>query len=133
MLPPAYPLPPTITSIGLIRIYFASNSTFLGKVAENMTSYLSGLILEMILYIYGSNPISNILSASSITTKVTLLKLVILPLLVVSTSIIRPGVQTTISAPLFKSLNYPAIPAPPTQHTIFKYRELQNALQSSYI
>ena len=98
-----------------------------------MTNYLSGLTLFRILYIYGSNPKSNILSASSITTYVTLLKFVILPLLVVRTSIILPGVHTTISAPLFNSESYPAIPAPPTQQTTFNLRAFVNDLQFEYI
>lgn len=90
----------------LLYLYlFANYSTFLGNVAENITNYLSGLMFYMILQIYGSKPKSNILSASSITTYVTLLKFVIFPLLVVKTSIILPGVHTTISVPLFKSLN----------------------------
>lgn len=102
-------------------------------MAENITNYLSGLMFCMILQIYGSKPKSNIRSASSITTYVTLLRFVIFPLLVVSTSIIRPGVQTTISVPLFRSLNYPAIPAPPTQQTTFKFNIVVNALQLTYI
>lgn len=133
MLPPAWPLPPTIHSIGFLKTRFANYSTFLGKVAENITNYLSGLTLFRILYIYGSNPKSNILSASSITTYVTLLKFVILPLLVVRTSIILPGVHTTISAPLFNSESYPAIPAPPTQQTTFNLRAFVNDLQFEYI
>ena len=56
-----------------------------------------------------------------------------MPLLVVKTSIILPGVQTTISAPLFNSDSYPAIPAPPTQQTTFNLRAFVNDLQFEYI
>jgi hypothetical protein len=46
---------------------------------------------------------SNILSASSRTTYETLLKFVILPFEAARTSLILPGVHTTISVPRFKS------------------------------
>jgi hypothetical protein len=37
-----YPLLPTTISIGFVNIRLAKLSTFLGKVAENITVYLSG-------------------------------------------------------------------------------------------
>ena len=45
----AYPLDPTITSIGLINAVLAKFSTFLGKVALNITVCLSGLQFYKIL------------------------------------------------------------------------------------
>jgi len=63
-----WPRLPTTISRGAFRIVFARDSIDLGKVAENITVYLSGLQFWRITLIYGSKPISSILSASSSTT-----------------------------------------------------------------
>lgn len=99
----ACPLLPTRISTGFVNILRARFYTFLGKVAENITVCLWGRTLSTILVIWGSKPKSNILSASSMTNIVTLLKFVTLPLFRVNMSIILPGVQMIISAPFFKS------------------------------
>lgn len=109
----ACPRLPTITSTGLFSILRAKISTFLGKVAENNAICLMGLILSMILVICGQNPRSNILSAQSITKKVTLFRFVIFPLFRVRISIILPGVQTTSSAPCLNSASWFCTDCPP--------------------
>ena len=104
---------PTTISKGAFKFYLAINSIDLGKVAENMTVYLSGLHPASITFTYGSKPISRIRSASSSTTKLTLLKFVIFPLDIASISLMRPGVQTTISVPFFNAGSYPYTLIPP--------------------
>lgn len=101
----AYPRAPTTISIGLIKTFLANVSTFRGNVALKRTVCRSGRILLIIFIICGSKPKSNIRSASSITTYVTLRKFVIFPFDVVRISIRRPGVHTIISAPRFNSLS----------------------------
>lgn len=104
-----------------------------GKVAENMTVWREGLIFLWMRLIWGSNPMSNILSASSKTRYVTRRRLVILPPLVTRMSIMRPGVQTTISAPRFSSVIWFATPEPPYTATTSMLCTLQNFLVSLLI
>lgn len=52
----AYPFDPTIISTGLSIKFLAKVSTFLGKVAENITVYLSALVVDKIFTIWGSKP-----------------------------------------------------------------------------
>lgn len=112
----------------MVRILLAKFSTFFGKVAENITVCRWGRILSRILVIWGSKPRSNIRSASSRTTIVTLFKLVTFPLFIVRRSIMRPGVQITISAPFFKSDSCFWICNPPYTAIILIFVDLQNFL-----
>mmetsp|Transcript_3839 Transcript_3839/g.9611 ORF Transcript_3839/g.9611 Transcript_3839/m.9611 type:complete len:289 (-) Transcript_3839:400-1266(-) len=106
-------LPPTWISTGLSSTLRASVSTERGNVALNMTVCLSGRMLLTMRMIWGSNPMSNMRSASSMTRYVTRLRFVILPLDVTSRSIMRPGVHATTSTPLFSSEIWLATPLPP--------------------
>lgn len=65
---------------------------------------------------------SNIRSASSRTMYVTRLRLVTRPLLAVSRSSIRPGVQTTSSAPFFISAICSEMGDPPYAHMACRKR-----------
>ena len=69
---------------------------------------------------------SNIRSASSKTRYVTLFKFVTRPEFAARRSIIRPGVQTTISAPFFISAIWSLIGEPPYAHTAYSI-EVRNA------
>mmetsp|Transcript_16033 Transcript_16033/g.50413 ORF Transcript_16033/g.50413 Transcript_16033/m.50413 type:complete len:340 (-) Transcript_16033:362-1381(-) len=122
--------PPTWISTGLSRAARASDSTCRGKVAENMTVWRSGRHRPTIREICGSNPMSNIRSASSITRYVTLRKLVIFPAPVARMSIMRPGVHTTISAPLLSAPIWSATPEPPNTVQIRSASWRANALAS---
>mmetsp|Transcript_20933 Transcript_20933/g.67360 ORF Transcript_20933/g.67360 Transcript_20933/m.67360 type:complete len:260 (+) Transcript_20933:383-1162(+) len=122
--------PPTMISMGLIRILRASFSTCDGKVALNMTVCLSGRTFLMISVICGSNPMSNIRSASSITTYVTRCSEMTRPAFRVIRSIMRPGVQTTISAPRLMSAICSATLAPPYSATTRIPRALANLRHS---
>mmetsp|Transcript_19650 Transcript_19650/g.58284 ORF Transcript_19650/g.58284 Transcript_19650/m.58284 type:complete len:201 (-) Transcript_19650:1463-2065(-) len=73
---------------------------------------------------------SNMRSASSSTRYVTRRRLVILPLAVVSRSIMRPGVHTMISVPRFRSEIWLATPEPPNTGTHVRPSGLPNFLIS---
>ncbi len=120
----------TWISTGSWRILRASVSTCRGKVALKRTVCLSGRMFCTILMICGSNPMSNMRSASSSTRYVTRRRLVILPLEVTSRSIMRPGVHTTTSVPRFSSLIWLATPEPPNTATTERPRGLANFLIS---
>jgi len=92
---------PTCMCIGFTRKSLARFYTSLGQVADHMTVCLSGLIYPIIFLIWGSNPISSILSASSRTRQVTLFRLVTPDS---KKSINLPGVAITTWAPLSRSL-----------------------------
>lgn len=126
-------LAPTVISRGVWRIFFATFSTDRGNVALNMTVCLSGRMFSMILMIWGSNPKSNMRSASSNTRYVTRRRLVIFPLLSERMSIIRPGVHTTISEPLLRSAIWSATPLPPYTHTTRRPSGLENFFFSMYL
>ncbi len=113
----ARPRLPTITSQGLVRIRRASISTFFGKVAENSTTCFFGLEFSIIFVIWGSNPKSNILSASSMTIIESRFKLDTLPLFNVRISSILPGVQMISSAPFFRSASWFCTLSPPYTET----------------
>mmetsp|Transcript_27462 Transcript_27462/g.67484 ORF Transcript_27462/g.67484 Transcript_27462/m.67484 type:complete len:337 (+) Transcript_27462:558-1568(+) len=122
--------PPTWISTGLFSARRASASMACGKVAENMTVCLSGRRLFMMRVICGSNPMSNIRSASSSTMYVIRRRLVIRPAPVVSRSIMRPGVHATISQPRFSSPICAATPLPPYTLTATMPTVRPNFLQS---
>ena len=122
--------PPTWISTGSLRADLASASIALGNVAENITVCRSGRRLFMIRVICGSNPMSNMRSASSKTMYVTRLKFVIRPAPVVSTSIMRPGVHATISHPRFSSPICAATPEPPYTDAATNPAARPNFLQS---
>ena len=86
----------------LLRKSLASCCTSLGQVADHMRTCLSGRICSKIFLIWGSKPMSSILSASSRTRYVVLLRF-ILP--ASKKSIRRPGVAIQISAPFSMSLS----------------------------
>mmetsp|Transcript_44895 Transcript_44895/g.126791 ORF Transcript_44895/g.126791 Transcript_44895/m.126791 type:complete len:215 (+) Transcript_44895:567-1211(+) len=127
------PFSPMTISMGLCRMPRARASTWVGKVAENMAVCRSGRMFLAIAAICGSKPMSNMRSASSSTKYVTRLRLVTLPLLVVSTSIMRPGVATTISAPRLSLDSCSPIPVPPYTAKAVRSQTLQNRLTSCHI
>mmetsp|Transcript_27828 Transcript_27828/g.46760 ORF Transcript_27828/g.46760 Transcript_27828/m.46760 type:complete len:209 (+) Transcript_27828:605-1231(+) len=104
---------PTMISRGSRSTALASFSICFGNVAEKSTVCRSGRTFWMIMRICGSKPMSNMRSASSITTMVTRLRETSLPACMHRMSIIRPGVHTTISEPRFRSAICSATPAPP--------------------
>ncbi|OMH83980.1 hypothetical protein AX774_g2527, partial [Zancudomyces culisetae] len=109
---------PTEISTGRCRILRANASICLGNVAENNTVCRSGRIFVTIFITCGSNPISNIRSASSRTKNVARRRFVTRPPFAASKSIIRPGVHTTISAPRLNSAIWSLIGAPPYALTV---------------
>mmetsp|Transcript_18821 Transcript_18821/g.48328 ORF Transcript_18821/g.48328 Transcript_18821/m.48328 type:complete len:237 (-) Transcript_18821:408-1118(-) len=122
--------PPTCTSTGSCSTDRARISTDLGKVAEKSTVCRSGRMPCTMRVICGSNPMSNMRSASSSTRYVTRRRLQILPLLVARMSIMRPGVQTTTSAPRLSSLIWLATPLPPKTLTTVSSAALAKRLTS---
>jgi len=82
-------------------------------VAEKNTVYLSILVLSIIFLTCGSNPISNIRSASSITTKVVRYNEIV-PYSM--KSIILPGHPMTTSTPFAKPHSYFLFSTPPYKH-----------------
>mmetsp|Transcript_10501 Transcript_10501/g.44677 ORF Transcript_10501/g.44677 Transcript_10501/m.44677 type:complete len:256 (-) Transcript_10501:872-1639(-) len=122
--------PPTVISTGSVSAARASASIARGNVAENITVCRSGRRLLAMRVICGSKPMSNMRSASSSTTYVTRLKLVIRPPPVVSTSIILPGVHATISHPRFNAPICAATPLPPYTLTATNPAARPNFLQS---
>ena len=106
--------PPTTISTGAWRSdRRASVSTCCGKVALNMTVCTSGCRLRTILVICGSKPMSNMRSASSSTRYVTRASDSSRPSRIASSSIMRPGVQTTTSEPRLSSAICSAMDEPP--------------------
>mmetsp|Transcript_30731 Transcript_30731/g.47529 ORF Transcript_30731/g.47529 Transcript_30731/m.47529 type:complete len:272 (-) Transcript_30731:50-865(-) len=95
--------PPTTTSTGYLRDLRARFSTVRGKVAEKRTVWRSGRTESRMASIWGANPMSNMRSASSMTTKETLCRESIFPDCMVSMSIILPGVTTATCVPLRRS------------------------------
>mmetsp|Transcript_13070 Transcript_13070/g.20960 ORF Transcript_13070/g.20960 Transcript_13070/m.20960 type:complete len:215 (+) Transcript_13070:1086-1730(+) len=114
----AAPMVPTVTLVGLTRISRAKCSTLGGNVAEKRTVCLSGRICPEIDRTCGSNPIRNILSASSMTKYVMRWRLVALSFI---TSIRRPGVPTTISHPFCNARTCSCLFIPPKQGTAVKF------------
>mmetsp|Transcript_25289 Transcript_25289/g.51953 ORF Transcript_25289/g.51953 Transcript_25289/m.51953 type:complete len:233 (+) Transcript_25289:1137-1835(+) len=122
--------PPTTISTGAVSTLRASASTFWGKVAENKQVWRSGRMFCRTIRICGSKPMSNMRSASSSTTKLTLESEISFPACIVRMSIMRPGVHTTISAPRFSSPIWSATPAPPYTAVTRKLSALVNFLAS---
>uniref|UniRef100_A0A182QQ22 Uncharacterized protein n=1 Tax=Anopheles farauti TaxID=69004 RepID=A0A182QQ22_9DIPT len=122
--------PPTCTSIGFFRIRLASASIWRGNVALNITVCLSGRTLSMMRITCGSNPMSNIRSASSNTTYVTRRRFVTRPEFAASMSIIRPGVHTMISAPRFNSAICSEMPVPPYTQAVRRLSDFENFFMS---
>mmetsp|Transcript_24486 Transcript_24486/g.76769 ORF Transcript_24486/g.76769 Transcript_24486/m.76769 type:complete len:212 (-) Transcript_24486:690-1325(-) len=113
MFSDATDLPPTVTSSGNLSTCFARRSTALGNVALKSSVCRSGRTWPRIMRICGSKPMSNMRSASSMTTKVTRSKDTRRPACIVRMSIMRPGVHTTTSAPRFRFAICSFTPAPP--------------------
>lgn len=92
-----------------IHMYKNKSSVLCHTTSKNLLTRICSIIFR----IWGSKPMSNILSASSKTRYVHLLRLV-LPLSRKSMS--RPGVAITISTPRSKSLACGPLGAPPNMH-----------------
>ena len=112
-------IPPSLASFYPIWIWIGailqkSSASFLisiGQVALYMSVYLSGCVTQLIIFLISfSNPMSSILSASSNTKYVVLLKFVSLVLI---KSISLPGVAIKISTPSLSFLCCSYFETPP--------------------
>mmetsp|Transcript_7460 Transcript_7460/g.27031 ORF Transcript_7460/g.27031 Transcript_7460/m.27031 type:complete len:296 (-) Transcript_7460:364-1251(-) len=121
---------PTFTLTGLFRYSFARLSISSGMVALNSSVWcLSGRLVRISL-IWGSKPMSSILSASSRTTKLTRCKL---QFLCWRWSRNLPGVATTTSTPCLSICLCSLIGAPPTMMHVLTLLVWEKILHSSAI
>ena len=91
--------PATLTTCGSFWNFFARSMIESGMVAEKRRVCRSSGMAQRIVFMSSTNPISSILSASSSTTMVSASNLSV-PRFI--WSMMRPGVPTTMRAPLFK-------------------------------
>jgi len=124
---PVLPSLPILIWIGaILQKLLAKFRTSFGQVALNMRVYRSGLLtLEIMFLMSFSNPISSILSASSSTRYVHLLRLVS-PAFKKSKSL--PGVAIRISTPCLSWRCWSYLGAPPYTHSDLSWHMLAKIL-----
>mmetsp|Transcript_1643 Transcript_1643/g.3614 ORF Transcript_1643/g.3614 Transcript_1643/m.3614 type:complete len:271 (-) Transcript_1643:382-1194(-) len=121
---------PTFSFQGDLINSLARARTSFGHVAVNNKVCRFGGIEEITLRIWGSNPMSNILSASSSTKNETASSRTCLPS---RKSFNRPGVAITTVAPCRISESWGPFGAPPYTQAVFSPEDWKNFLVSSWI